>query len=163
MKSIQTSSPADVQAGWDACSPTDTLFVLVCCVFCWLIIPAIGLAYSGYSTRRSGLASFYPSLLVVAVCSIQWWLIGYSLAFGDSTNGIVGGLDKAFHAGVLAQPVGAIPEILFSEFQLVFCATVAAIAVGGACERGRLLPLIPFVFVRTTDCALTVHGDNTVT
>lgn len=36
----------------------------------------------------------------------------------------------------------------YSEFQLVFCATVCAIVVGGACERGRLLPIIPFIFVR---------------
>ena len=135
---------------WGNCSKIDTLFVLVCCVFCWLIIPAIGLAYSGYSTRRSGLASFYPSLLVVAVCSIQWWMLGYTLAFGPGEGGIVGGLGKVFHRGVLAEPVGSIPEILFSEFQLIFCATVCAIAVGGACERGRLLPLIPFVFLWCT-------------
>lgn len=137
-----------VLTDWSACSKTDTLFILVCSVFCWLIIPAVGLAYSGYSTRRSGLASFYPSLLVVAVCSIQWWLIGYSLAYDDDHgNGVIGGLSKAFHTGVLADPVGTIPEILFSEFQLIFCATVCAIAVGGACERGRIVPLIPFIFV----------------
>ncbi|TQB72600.1 hypothetical protein MPDQ_006733 [Monascus purpureus] len=114
-----------VLTDWSACSKTDTLFILVCSVFCWLIIPAVGLAYSGYSTRRSGLASFYPSLLVVAVCSIQWWLIGYSLAYDDDHgNGVIGGLSKAFHTGVLADPVGTIPEILFSEFQLIFCATL---------------------------------------
>ena len=53
----------------------------------------------------------------------------------------------AFHRNVLAEPVGTIPAVLFSFFQLVFQATVCAIAVGGACERGRILPLIPFIFV----------------
>lgn len=48
---------------------------------------------------------------------------------------------------VLSDRVGTIPAILFSEFQLVFEATVCAIAVGGVCERGRLAPLVPFVFV----------------
>lgn len=136
-----------VQAAWEACSKTDTLFILVCSVFCWLIIPAIGLAYSGYSTRYNSLASFYPGLLAVAVCSIQWWMLGYSLAYSEG-NSVFGGFSKIFHIGVLAEPVGSIPEILFSEFQLIFCATVCAIAIGGACERGRLLPLIPFIFVR---------------
>lgn len=136
-----------VEAAWEACSKTDTLFILVCSVFCWLIIPAVGLAYSGYSTRCNSLASFYPGLLAVAVCSIQWWMIGYSLAYGDA-NSVFGGFGKTFHIGVLSNPVGSIPEILFSEFQLIFCATVCAIAIGGACERGRLLPLIPFIFVR---------------
>lgn len=137
---------SSVLKAWEACSKIDTVFILVCCVFCWPIIPAVGLGYSGYSTRRSGLASFYPGLIAVIVCSIQWWIIGYSLAYGEG-NPIIGGLEKAFHRGVLAEPVGTIPEILFSEFQLIFCATVCAIAVGGACERGRLLPLFPFCFV----------------
>lgn len=39
------------------------------------------------------------------------------------------------------------PYDFYSEFQLVFCATVCAIVVGGAAERGRLLPIIPFIFV----------------
>ncbi|OJJ45806.1 hypothetical protein ASPZODRAFT_68663 [Penicilliopsis zonata CBS 506.65] len=143
-------NPTDVLAAWEACSKTDTVFILVCCVFCWPIVPAVGLGYSGYSTRRSGLASFYPGLLAIAVCTVQWWIIGYTLAYGEDGNGVIGGLSKAFHAGVLAEPMGTIPEILFSEFQLIFCATVCAISIGGACERGRLLPLIPFIFLWST-------------
>jgi ammonia channel protein AmtB len=135
-----------VLEAWKACDKTDTAFILVCSVFCWPIIPAVGLGYSGYSTRRSGLASFMPAVLAIGCCSIQWWLIGYSLAYGKG-NGVIGDLKHFLHKGVLADPVGTIPAILFSEFQLIFCATVCAIAIGGACERGRILPLIPFVFV----------------
>jgi ammonia channel protein AmtB len=131
---------------WALCDRTDTAFILVCSVFCWPIIPAVGLGYSGYSTRRSGLASFMPAILSVAVCTVQWWIWGYALAYGEG-NGVIGDLKYAFHRGVLAEPVGGIPAILFSEFQLIFEATVCAIAVGGACERGRILPLIPFIFV----------------
>ncbi|KKK24946.1 hypothetical protein AOCH_002652, partial [Aspergillus ochraceoroseus] len=120
-----------IQDAWEACDKIDTLFILVCSVFCWLIIPAVGLAYSGYSTRFNSLASFYPGLLAVAVCSVQWWMVGYSLAYSDG-NPFIGDLSKAFHIGVLSEPVGTIPEILFSEFQLIFCATVCAIAIGGA-------------------------------
>lgn len=144
-----------VQTAWESCDKIDTLFILVCSVFCWLIIPAVGLAYSGYSTRFNSIASFYPGLLAVAVCSIQWWMLGCSLAYGEG-NGFFGGFSKVFHIGVLADPVGTIPEILFSEFQLIFCATVCAIAIGGACERGRLLPLIPFIFVRAAPRPLDI-------
>ncbi|KAF2458455.1 ammonium transporter AmtB-like domain-containing protein [Lineolata rhizophorae] len=140
---------ASIAEAWEACDKTDTVFVLACSVFCWSIIPAVGLAYSGYSTRKSGLASFMPAIFAVGVCSVQWWMIGYSLAYGEG-SGVIGGLKNAFHIGVLAEPVGTIPAILFSEFQLIFCATVCAIAIGGACERGRLLPLIPFIFLWST-------------
>lgn len=143
------AAASSVLEAWSRCSPTDTAFILVCSVFCWPIIPAVGLGYSGYSTRKSGLASFMPAVLSVAVCSIQWWLIGYSLAYGEG-SGVVGDFKNAFHRGVLAEPVGTIPAILFSEFQLIFQATVCAISVGGACERGRLLPLIPFIFLWAT-------------
>ncbi|TVY88736.1 Ammonium transporter [Lachnellula willkommii] len=138
-----------VQTAWEACDLTDTLFVLVCSVFCWPIIPAVGLAYSGYSHRRNGMASFMPSILVMGCCTIQWFFIGYSLAYGEG-SGVIGDLKYFAHRGVLAEPVGTIPAILFSEFQLIFCATVCAIAVGGACERGRTVALIPFIFLWST-------------
>ncbi|KUJ17535.1 Rh-like protein/ammonium transporter [Mollisia scopiformis] len=138
-----------VLKAWEACDLTDTLFVLVCTVFCWPIIPAVGLAYSGYSHRRNGMSSFMPSIMVIATCSIQWFVIGYSFAYGEG-SGVIGDFKYAFHNGVLADPVGTIPAILFSEFQLVFEATVCAIAVGGACERGRMLPLIPFIVLWST-------------
>lgn len=77
---------------------------------------------------------------------MQWFVIGYSLAYGEG-SGIIGDFKYAFHRGVLADPVGTIPAILFSEFQLIFEATVCAIAVGGAFERGRVVALIPFIFV----------------
>lgn len=156
-----------VLAAWNACDKTDTLFILICTVFCWPIIPAVtsppqketpshqkltpskkvGIAYSGYSWKRNGLTSFLPSLLVISVCSIQWFLIGYTLAYGEGSGAIFGNFAYIFHVDVLSDRVGTIPAILFSEFQLVFEATVCAIAVGGVCERGRLGPVVPFVFV----------------
>lgn len=96
-----------------------------------------------------------PSLMVISCCSIQWFAIGYSLAYGEG-SGVIGDFKYAFHRGVLADPVGTIPAVLFSEFQLVFQATVCAIAVGGACERGRMLPLLPFIFV--SDSSLFPNG-----
>ena len=86
------------------------------------------------------------AFLTIACCSIQWFIVGYSLAYGEG-SGVIGNLKYLFHRGVLSEPVGTIPAILFSEFQLVFEATVCAIAIGGMCERGRLLPVIPFIFV----------------
>jgi ammonia channel protein AmtB len=93
-----------------------------------------------------------PAVLAVIVCSVQWFLVGYTLTYGEG-GAIFGDFKYIFHRNVLAEPVGTIPAVLFSFFQLVFQATVCAIAVGGACERGRLLPLLPFIFVsgpRTT-------------
>ncbi|KAI1502487.1 ammonium transporter AmtB-like domain-containing protein [Biscogniauxia marginata] len=140
---------SDVLKTWEECDKIDTLFVLVCTVFCWTIVPTVGIAYGGYSWRRNGLASAMPAVLTIATCSIQWFILGYTLAYGEG-GWIFGDFKYALHIGVLAEPVGTIPAILFSEFQLVFEATVCAIAIGGFCERGRLLPIIPFVFLWST-------------
>lgn len=64
------------------------------------------------------MSSFLPSLLVMGVCSIQWFFIGYTLAYGDG-SGVIGDFKHFMHQGVLAEPVGTIPAILFSEFQYV--------------------------------------------
>ena len=68
------------------------------------------------------------------MCSIQWFIIGYTLAYGEGAGGVIGNLNYVFHRGVFAEPVGSIPAVLFSEFHLVFEATVCAIAssVGGS-------------------------------
>ncbi|KAL8291680.1 hypothetical protein RQP46_001938 [Phenoliferia psychrophenolica] len=134
---------------WAQYDPANICFIIACTAFAWPIVPAVGLAYSGYSTRKSGLASFLPAVFSIAVVSIQWWAVGYTLAYSEG-NGFFGDLTFAFHRGVLADPVGAIPALLFSQFQLVFCATVCAISVGGFCERGRLLPIIPFILLWST-------------
>ncbi|MCO5562920.1 hypothetical protein L7F22_016556 [Adiantum nelumboides] len=147
---ITTTTVQSTLDAWSKCDKLDTLFVLFCTSACWLVVPAIGLAYSGYSIRGNGLASYFPALLVMLIVTIQWWAIGYSIAFADG-NGIFGNpFTFAFHKGVGAEPVGTIPGILFSMFQMVFCATVCAMAVGGAAERGRIIALVPFIFLWST-------------
>jgi ammonia channel protein AmtB len=103
-----------------------------------------------------------PAVLSVAVCTIQWFVIGYTIAYGEG-GAVIGSLKNAFHMGVLAEPVGTIPAILFSEFQLIFEATVCAIAVGGACERGRLLPIIPFIVVSGIMLLVKIAGSFELT
>ena len=88
------------------------------------------------------------AVLTISVCSIQWFVIGYTLAYGEG-GWFFGDFKHFLHRGVLSEPVGTIPAILFSEFQLVFEATVCAIAIGGICERGRLWPAVFFIAVRS--------------
>ena len=56
---------------WAQCDRIDTLFIVFCCAACWLVVPAIGLAFSGYSIRRNGLASYFPALLTIIFVSLQ--------------------------------------------------------------------------------------------
>jgi ammonia channel protein AmtB len=97
---------------------------------------------------RTGLSVCFE-VLTFRPC-VLGWAVGYSIAFAPG-NGLFGNpLTHLFHKDVLVQPVGALPALLVSLFQLLFCATVGAITVGGFCERGRLVAVVPFVVLWAT-------------
>ncbi|CAG7815992.1 unnamed protein product, partial [Allacma fusca] len=82
-----------------------------------------------------------------------WFLFGYSLAFAESNNPIIGNFDHAFLINIVDQPSIAnpkIPAILFYLFQSKFAAITPALAIGAAAERGRFLPTIIFMLLWTT-------------
>src|ERR671920_1834271 len=74
----------------------------------------------------------------LAVATVSWALIGYSVAFGDA-NGIVGGLDHAFLNDVTFEPRDGttIPHLLFMAFQATFCIITVALISGAVVERMR--------------------------
>jgi glycosyltransferase involved in cell wall biosynthesis len=76
--------------------------------------------------------------------SILWYVVGFSLAFGDSIGGIIGNpLSFAFfnNVGTAAHPSMAtsIPFILFAAFQLKFAIITPALITGSFAERVRFL------------------------
>ena len=78
---------------------------------------------------------------IACLSSVLWLAAGYSLAFGDSAGGLVGGFGKAFFAGVGPDAVrGAIPEIVFAVFQMAFAVIAPALLVGAWVERIRFPP-----------------------
>ncbi|HSA90567.1 MAG TPA: ammonium transporter, partial [Burkholderiales bacterium] len=99
-----------------------------------------------------------------AICSmvtVLWTVYGYSLAF-DTTgmeagklafNSIVGGLSKAFLAGVTVDSlVAAIPESVFFTFQLTFAIITPALIVGAFAERMKFSALLVFMALWFTVC-----------
>lgn len=64
---------------------TDTI-VIVATALVWLMIPGLGLFYSGLLRRKNALSMLFLSLVGIAVASFQWWIWGYSLAL-SSTGG----------------------------------------------------------------------------
>jgi ammonium transporter, Amt family len=83
------------------------------------------------------------------VTTVTWYIWGYSLAFSPTaTNGFIGNLDFAGHQHALGEPSPGsplIPTLLYSFFQLQFCAVTVAILVGAVAERGRIMPAMLFV------------------
>ncbi|KAH8899861.1 methylammonium permease 3 [Thozetella sp. PMI_491] len=128
-------------------------YLIFCGFIVWLIIPGIGLLYGGLSRRKSALTMLFQSLMVGAVTTFQWMFWGYSLAYSRTAGPFIGDLANFGMKNVMAAPsIGnsTIPEIVFCLYQLLFCACTVQIVVGGAFERGRIIPSLVFGFFWAT-------------
>ncbi|KAF3906915.1 hypothetical protein AA313_de0202886 [Arthrobotrys entomopaga] len=131
----------------------DMAWILVSAVLVWLMIPGVGLLYAGLSRKHASAAQLWQGILAVCLVTFQWFFWGYSLTFSHSANAFIGDLQNFGSMHVLGAPsVGSdlVPDILFYLFQLVFAATTGVLMLGGAVERGRLLPCMVFLFIWTT-------------
>src|SRR6185295_14485494 len=90
--------------------------------------------------------TFMMSIAALAVVTVVWALLGYSLAFGDA-NKIIGGFDfVALHDVTFAPREGTtIPHLLFMAFQATFCIVTTALVSGAVVERMRFGPFLIFV------------------
>ncbi|GLI72752.1 hypothetical protein PoHVEF18_000934 [Penicillium ochrochloron] len=127
----------------------DYTYIVFCGFIVWLIIPGIGLLYSGLARRKSALTLLFQSLMIVAVTTFQWIFWGYSLAYSRDAGPFIGTLANFGLKNVMAAPSpgsAVLPEIVFCFYQLLFCACTVMIVVGGAFERGNMLPSLIFSF-----------------
>ena len=129
----------------------DTAWVLVATAMVMLMIPGVGLFYGGLVRKKDVVSMIGLSFLALALVSVQWVLVGYSLSFGTSVGGFVGGLDFLGLRGVgMDSGDGTIPDLLFMVFQLVFAGITLAIITSAVAERVRIGSFIVFGLLWTT-------------
>src|SRR3954463_12395300 len=85
----------------------DTAWVLICAGLVMLMTPALALFYGGMVQGKNVLSTFMHSFVALGIVSVQFALIGYSLAFGPSWHGVIGGLDHAGMTDVGVEAVSA--------------------------------------------------------
>ncbi|WP_460006976.1 ammonium transporter [Methanogenium cariaci] len=127
----------------------DTAFIIICTAMVMLMTPAVGLFYGGMVRRKNIISMIGLAFVAFAVVSVQWVVVGYSLAFGPDIGGFIGNLDHVMLAGVGLGGEG-IPDMLFMVFQLVFAALALAIITSGVAERVKLSSFIVFGLLWTT-------------
>ncbi|KAJ9076257.1 ammonium transporter [Entomophthora muscae] len=116
----------------------------------FLMIPGLGYFYSGMAQTKNALSLIMLCCLSVAIVSVEWFVMGYSLAFSKTGGAFIGNFRNAFLMQVLDQPsVGSadIPDVLFMIYQGMFAAITPALAIGAAAERTRMLPSAVFILL----------------
>lgn len=130
-----------------------TAWILASTALVMLMTPAVGFFYGGLVRRKNLISMITLSFVAFALVSIQWVVIGYSLAFGSDIGGFIGNLEYLGLNNVTMEPgpfSEAIPGLLFMVFQLVFAALTMAIVTSGIAERVKFSAYIVFALLWTT-------------
>ncbi|KAL7924030.1 ammonium transporter [Trichoderma austrokoningii] len=132
----------------------DQAFILVASCMVLIMVPGVSFLYSGLARRKSALSMLWVTMMSFSVIVFQWYFWGYSLAFSaTSSNGYIGNLNHFGLQRVLATPsIGSplVPALLYSFYQMMFCAVTACLTVGAVAERGRVVPSMVFCFCWAT-------------
>ena len=130
----------------------DTAWMLVSCALVLLMTPGLALFYGGMVHSKNVLSTFMHSFIALGILTIQWVVFGYSLAFGTSHGGFIGGLDLAMLNGVGMAPRAGmtIPHLLFMAFQMMFAIITPALISGAFAERLKFSTYIVFAVLWAT-------------
>jgi Amt family ammonium transporter len=128
----------------------DTAWLLVSTALVLLMTPGLALFYGGMVRRKNVLSTFMHAFAALPIVTVQWIAFGYSLSFGATKGGLVGGLEFAGLGSIVASPRGTVPHLAFVAFQLMFAIITPALIAGAFAERMRFSAYAIFVFLWST-------------
>jgi Amt family ammonium transporter len=129
-------------------SAGDTAFVLMAAALVMFMTPGLALFYGGMVRTKNVLGTIMQSFFIVALVSVLWALVGYSLAFGPDRGHLIGSLAWAGLRGVGQAPnpdyAATIPHLAFMIFQAMFAVITPALITGAFAERVRFPSFVVF-------------------
>lgn len=137
------------QATADAKSSADNAWMLTSSALVLMMTgPGLALFYGGLVRKKNVLATMVQSFAMMAVITMLWAIVSYSLAFGSGTS-FIGGFHNLFLKGVGAQPdpdyAGTIPLQTFMVYQLMFAIITPALITGAFAERMKFNAMLFFM------------------
>ena len=146
--------------------------LLVAASTIWVVVTAVLVMFmqAGFAFLEAGLTRMKnaghiagKNVLIFAICSIVYWMVGFGLAFGDG-NGIIGTHGFFPSVGEMTA-IGQKPFDWFSEipgaagylFEVVFAGVSLAIVWGSMAERAKLWVYFAFGVVFTLIYSVTSH------
>ncbi len=126
----------------------DTAWLLVSSALVMFMTPALALFYGGMVRQKNILGTVMQSFILIAVISVEWILVGYSMAFGPDRGGVIGDLSWFALGGVGIEPNGAyaatVPHQAFMVYQMMFAVITPALISGAFAERFRFSGFLVF-------------------
>lgn len=137
---------SSVFAGETPINSGDTAWMIVSTALVMMMTPAgLALFYGGMSRYKNLLNTLAMTFVAYCLASVVWMILGYTLAFGPTKSGIIGGLSYAFLSGIGTDSVtGTIPTYVFVLFQMTFAAITVALVLGSIVDRMKFSSWIVF-------------------
>ncbi len=131
-------------------SGADTAWMLTATALVLLMTPGLAFFYGGMVNKKNVLSTMLQSFISMAVITILWVVVGFSLAFGNSVGGFFGNpftffMMKGMVEGAPWKLAPTIPLLLFAFYQLKFAIITPALITGAFAERIRFTSYILFI------------------
>jgi ammonium transporter, Amt family len=141
------TTPSKIDSG-------DTAWILISTALVMLMTFGLALFYGGMVRGKNVLGTIMQNFIAIAIISVQWILIGYSLSFGPDVNGIIGSLDWVGLQRVGIEPnpdyAPTIPHIAFMMYQAMFAVITPALITGAFAERMKFSSYLLFTLLWST-------------
>jgi len=138
----------------------DTLWVVIAAFLVFFMNAGFALVESGFCRRKNAVNILTKNLIVFAVATIAYWVVGFAFMYGDNGGNAFIGLKGFFLNGADNSPAtltdykGDFPGLSWTGvpleakflFQLVFAATAATIVSGAVAERIKFGSFLIFSF-----------------
>jgi len=142
LSAVEAATKAAQSAGDNAWMLTSAALVLM------MTGPGLALFYGGLVRRKNVLSSMMHSFILMAVVTVIWAVVGYSLAFGGDSS-FIGDFRFAFLNNVGSAPnadyAGTIPHQTFMIYQLMFAIITPALISGAFAERMKFSAMLLFM------------------
>jgi ammonium transporter, Amt family len=149
LAALEKSSAAQATAVAAAQSAGDNAWMLASSALVLMMSgPGLTLFYGGLVRRKNVLGTMMQTFAMMAVITVLWALVTYSLAFGEG-SAFIGGLHNVFLHGVGLEPdpkyAATIPLQTFMIFQLMFAIITPALITGAFAERMKFSAMLVFM------------------
>ena len=129
----------------------DNAWMLASCALVLMMTgPGLALFYGGLVRKKNVLGTMMQSFILMAVATLMWAIVGYSLSFSEG-NPFIGGFSYLFLEGVGAAPnsdYGAtVPHLTYMVFQLMFAIITPALISGAFAERMKFNAMLLFTML----------------
>ncbi|WP_449462352.1 ammonium transporter [Tardisphaera miroshnichenkoae] len=126
-----------------------TAWVLISSALVMIMIPALALFYAGMVKEESLQAVTEQTVLALVIVSIEWVLVGFSLAFSTGSP-FIGGLSWLALSGINSQDMlqgSGIPMLAYATFMGLFAAITPALIAGVFTTRVKTTALAAFILL----------------